>query len=1054
MQTSLACPSCRAAHPPGARFCTSCGGSLGGQSCTSCGAALSGGAFCTNCGTKVSAGRGPTPSTVEGGRWVRSPGEFVRRVDFDELRQQFDRDLHADGGFWRMLVNLGQQALQKLQNLYVTIPTGSVGVVIFDGVVTEILQPGRRAVSGFANALMQRLEETDGVQGSMWQRLRNAFAQGAGAAVESLLATRLQRTSVYLFDTRPIPIPCHLRTLGSSDDHALDVRLDVSAHIGGATEGERREAFGRFISRVVGDAVALDTQTMHRRLLPVVERLGKDAAERLRDANGPNLPKIQEYVRERVSAEVGTPNGLRFEVVAFTHAATLSLRLRLGQSQLPELRACVNADCAAEIKSGQRFCTGCGSVQPTVVDSGRACPACATPVPVGQPFCTGCGVAYTEVDPRAIRLLTADAEPIELDITLRAHGDRESRDIGRVTSALVAAARALLRGMTHAQATASEGMVALEKALAAGVAEALEQLNFQLLALHVLDIRGRNGEWKLNADAELRRARTELEVGREWLAVDGDRLTQQSATLDLVRQRLRLEQDDGFARASLAREVELRETLARLGHRLGLDTAALRDREQRQDLAAREATLDIADAQRLSQTALAVDEARRAASRAVRNREHEDAVSNFRQSAERDDLAENRRRTLELGEMGHQMELESRAADHDAARVRQAAGLERELKREDAVQGSELGRRQVDDVAYATQVGLDQAAQEEQRRLDRLYVEDQRRQDLSLGRQRSEQEILLDRQQAEQGLREKEARLAHELGEQAATSQLARDMEALRVAAAVQMERERLEMEREQARLKAEADREGQRLRLENDRLAGKTGADLLAAQAALLGDSANGAAFAAALAAQTDGTVRNQMLEQWMGRERQLSEESKSEMRRMFEQMTAMQQGQVQQNLVRESMDKDRTNLMFQQMMQMMAANTAALAGASRAAQEQTVDAHRTAAQQAKEMSERSMDTMAKVAATASQGPQQVYMGTPLGRSPAPQPPKVQAPAEFRADPPMPRASEAVAPALAAAELPPAPAAATDAGSCVSCAAPLDPPGSRFCGACGSQQD
>lgn len=47
----VACPSCRAVSPVGARFCQTCGQSLALQACTRCGAALvADSRFCAQCG--------------------------------------------------------------------------------------------------------------------------------------------------------------------------------------------------------------------------------------------------------------------------------------------------------------------------------------------------------------------------------------------------------------------------------------------------------------------------------------------------------------------------------------------------------------------------------------------------------------------------------------------------------------------------------------------------------------------------------------------------------------------------------------------------------------------------------------------------------------------------------------------------------------------------------------------------------------------------------------------------------------------------------------------
>jgi hypothetical protein len=130
----------------------------------------------------------------------------------------------------------------------------------------------------------------------------------------------------------------------------------------------------------------------------------------------------------------------------------------------------------------------------------------------------------------------------------------------------------------------------------------------------------------------------------------------------------------------------------------------------------------------------------------------------------------------------------------------------------------------------------------------------------------------------------------------------------------------------------------------------------------------------------------------------------------------------------------------MFQQMMQMMSANTAALAGANRAAQDQTIDAHRAAAQQAQSMSERSMDAMSNVASTASRGPQQVIMD-PRIRPPVPMPDARVAPSDLAMVAPVAEQPKSTAVAVS-----------TAATQCVHCAAPMEP-GGRFCGACGQGQ-
>ena len=986
MHTSLSCPKCSASNTPGARFCTSCGNGLGGQTCTACGAQHKGGQFCTQCGATTAKPTVQGPGSIAGGKWTRAPGEFVRRVSFEELRGQFDTDLKAEGGFWNMLVNMGQQALNKLQNLYVEIPVGSVAVVMFDGSVTEVLQPGRRPVAGLAKAMMQGLQTTDTASGSIWQRIKGAFTSGAGAAVEQLLSDRLARTSIYLFDTSPIPVRYEQQVTGSSDDHALAVSVEVQAYIGGANDADVHKAYGLFLTRMVGGATSLNVETVRGRLLPNVERLSKDATERFRTAAGPDLAKIQTYVGEQLNADIGIANGLRFTPVVWTRATTLSLRLHLGQAELPDIRPCITAGCNTELKFGQRFCVGCGKEQPTAVSPSRSCTQCDKTVPVGTKSCTGCGTSFVEADPRTLRLLTKDAEPIELDLSLRAQCEREHKDTTRIVGALAATARSVLRGMTYEETRSSDGLRRIEAALVEGVKEALQQLNLQLLGLSVMDCRGRNGEWLLNADAEIRRAEAELYAGKEWLRVDSDRLGLQSATLELVRQRVQLERDDRFLTAEADRAQELRETLLDLAHHFGLDDAELRDAENRQGLSDRKAKIEVADAVRGANVTMSTDAANREAERALRDRQHDDTVTGFDQDLQTEGMQDNRRRTREVDEMGHQIGLEERSAAHDENQTRRNAKLD-----------SDLGRQVVDDAAYVGQVQLDQTFNEDERRLAQSIGRQKTEQEMVLERQKREQEMLLERQQRELDLSIRGVQASSDIEQTAADRESARNLEALKVARQMQADMERMDAEREQtrlrleseaeqARMRLEAEREKERLGLENERLSGRTGADLIAAQAAMLGK--DGAAWAAALAAQTDGSIRTQMQEQMMLRDREMAaqaeakaELAKAELREIMEKNAAMQ------------------NATFKELLQTVTANTASLAGANRASNEQTIDAHRMAAQQAQSMSERTMDTMANVAATASRGPQQVFLD-PRTPRPAPQP------EPSRSEPPLAQAS------------------------------------------------
>ena len=162
-----------------------------------------------------------------------------------------------------------------------------------------------------------------------------------------------------------------------------------------------------------------------------------------------------------------------------------------------------------------------------------------------------------------------------------------------------------------------------------------------------------------------------------------------------------------------------------------------------------------------------------------------------------------------------------------------------------------------------------------------------------------------------------------------------------------------------------------------------------------------------------------------------------------------------------RQQEDREMFLQMQQQAREDAAANADRLAAAMSAGATQTQDALKQAAAQAQSMSEKAMESMSNVAATASERPDVHNVVTNLGggkgggggnRSKAAEPvienaPKAAAPA------PEPPAPEPPAPEPPAPEPPPAEESKAAAEpSCISCGAELAPP-YTFCGQCGTKQ-
>ena len=710
MPSPVVCPACEHENRPEDRFCLSCGRALAAnQPCKACGAALAVGAvFCTNCGARVQESEVPAgPGIVSGGIWDKADGELVRRVTLREMSGRFDRALRdegladaAGGGFWGFLFQTGKQAVEQLQNLHIQVPTGSIAVVMLDGQVTEILPPGRQTTLSFFKDILESVRASDDSDRSLWQRAWSAFTTGGGAMVEQVLdrafSDRLQRTNFYLVDRRPVPVHFQYLVPGLSEGHTVTLGVTVSAHLLGGSDQAARDALTTFINLLVADRESLNAQVVHQRLLPHVERLVKDGAHRFRTEQGLDLERLEAFLRERLAADFGNEHGLRFDVLAAPRNTIVGLDIHLGQATTPDLRDCVDPTCGAELGVGQRFCTRCGQEQPTPVQPDRACASCAETVPDGSAFCVMCGQPYAGDDPARKPLISSDNQQVELDLVLRVQGDREITNTRRIVEAITNAAARLVRSMTFEQLASAAGFQALEDGLRQVAIEAIRTLDLRLIDLTVLDCKSRNGEWTMNARAEIERARTELTVGREWLVIEGERVDMESLTLELVLRREHVQRDNEFARVQ-----------AELDHARLLDDARLRDREARQEQLDREATLDTTEAQRDAGRDITLDQAARSRDRHIRGEDHTDALTGLEQAAGLEDLSDTQRRKREAGELDHQIGLEDLTADHEATLARRAMAL-----------GSERGRLQADDEDYSGRKqdtrSLDRATREQE----------------------------------------------------------------------------------------------------------------------------------------------------------------------------------------------------------------------------------------------------------------------------------------------------------------------------------------------------
>ncbi len=963
----MKCHSCNHENNDAARFCASCGHSLAqNQACEHCGASLPVGArFCGECGKSSAAPEvSPGPGSFVNGFWDKGEDELVRLVsEADMVGRFFDTGgAPNERGFWAMLKSLGRGAIDALQGRTVQIPSGCIGALVYNGGVVEILPPGRQTtVKGLWDSLVR------GNGGSP-----NLDSAAVTNSLLDSLATNLDgnKPALYLIDRRPVPFHIQVEVPGSQAGQAITLGVSVTAHAITGTSDAAKDSLTRFIQNIVRERDVLTARNVREMVRPHIERTARDVARTFRPGST-DYDAITQGITSDLANAIGANGGLSFEVRVTPRAAIVSLNLHLGLAQLPELAPCVHAACDGQVRFGAMYCPECGNRQPIQQNNQRICKAigtdgtpCGAFVPLNGRFCKECGNPFSGDAPEEARLITRDGELVELDLVLRAQGNRELEDPTPIHQAITNAVSRLVRQMDHAQIASPEGLQNIGEGLKTIAEQTLRALQLTLLDITVLDCKSKNGEWLMGARAELKRARLEQDLANEWLAVDAAQITLdgqrieldlqkldvEQMRLDVELRQLRMQRDLAFEVRAIERENELRTIEAETSHLRAIDETRLVDREARQDQSNRAATLDVQDAQRTANTEVATDEAYRNRNRTLRDRDQEDILEESAQAHARalqeaeqvlaveeqegvrqtaEDL---RRRKRESDEMGHQMDLEDRSAEHDDKQARRAMTLD-----------SDRQRLSADDTDYSDRKARDRDLhyQKEQVNLD-LDVQ-ARSQDIELHGQRSRMEIDQDSRDRDHG-RQKDM------------LQMEQDAEAKERDWQLQVLRQKAEAE--QARLRAEAESKS----MVNQSLAGWSAEQIAAAamQGRTLSD-----AEANVLAEGLSGKGRTEMMERMLADREAAMNQRMADKDSNQAQMMAMFQQMAQEK----NADSNRMAATFQQMMETMAANTAALAGAQQMrdqrAHQEVVAAQREAQQQARSMAERSMDSMAQVASS-----------------------------------------------------------------------------------------
>lgn len=616
MQDILRCPRCSTDNPLTNQFCKQCGASLADA--------------------PMAEPPREDPGFVQDGVWHRNPAEFVRRVRVGEMGSH----LFGKG---------------------VEVPRGSVGVVVVDDEIREILSPGFQIAVGVMDRLV------------------------------GLFTNKAARTDVYLIDLRPVPVPFMFEARAGSV--VTKYELVVEARV------LSRDKAGMllFLEQAVGNRENLTSKAVYDLLRPMVQATVQPMLSRA--AQEPvDIRTLEAVILATLENQVTRRVGMALTVHLAPSATVASFDLRLGGIPAPQTKPCVA--CGKALPSTKKFCTTCGSEQPVMTQPSRSCGTCGALVRLDKKFCTTCGAAFDMQTGGQAPLFTPDGHQVELDLVVRVEGmvDSELRD--QIATVVESAVSGSLRNLPYSQLSTAEGFRSLEQRATDAVQSSLRTMGLSVLDITVLDLRSKSGEWLLGARAELDRALKEADLGREWMEVELKNLDLKATTLDLVLRSQRIERDHLFAE----------------------DRTVLDDRQRRQELLDRERELDVADASRTAQTEVALDGARRHRERAVATEDHVDRlassareqeavvqVSEFNRENEagalRHEQAIGRERAQghrveERVQARHELDLEHEVAQHDAAMAREAIALESDRKRKEADDRSYSGRSDVEVEAF------------------------------------------------------------------------------------------------------------------------------------------------------------------------------------------------------------------------------------------------------------------------------------------------------------------------------------------------------------------
>jgi hypothetical protein len=532
----------------------------------------------------------------------------------------------------------------------------------------------------------------------------------------SFFTNSIDRKSFYVVSRQPISVMSAPVQFQDGAGRSSNVRALVSVSV----PVKDPDRLVTLIETLLQQNVFVETSQVRSQLAPVVEQAMRGALVKGADG-GLDLQATTSALKKALEAQLGRV-GFAIDVSLSSGEPRMEVEIRLGEAPAPALKKCVNTDCANMLQQTKKFCGKCGTAQPIATTPTMGCFECGNLVAVGKKFCGKCGAEQKPATVINEALYTSDGEQLRVFMSLLVEGYQGRGDDARIQNAVQAVLRSQLQRMPVSQLTSRQTLAAFQESIKLDIEAAVASVGGRVVGIGALDVRQTNGEWILQARAELERARKEAILDREWLARDAEDLEINGLQYEMALRRVALESDHTLAkrRAELEHEfqqeklqldqsqrqqsmrldAEFAQTGTQLDHDVRmqgrqLDASfaadgqqltdeqrrALRDVEQREaheSVRDRDATQDIRDADRTARTDLAVDkiegDAReeqrdRAAAREVRGAQRDSTTTVAVNQAERQ-----RDRTLRAEDKVDS--LQNIADERDVSRQQRAADRE------------------------------------------------------------------------------------------------------------------------------------------------------------------------------------------------------------------------------------------------------------------------------------------------------------------------------------------------------------------------------------------